>query len=128
MSSEFALSPEAYFAILYGNRNYMERVTPDSPSSQKRVSSKDRRLRDILDALAAVCVAEAQQHIAVSMSLTPSGVTLYVSGTGASPHLAANHLLTLRTLLKAFKTSLVAGEKSMTCQQAAAKLEITIYC
>lgn len=102
------------------------------------LSSKTKRLRSILDALAAVCLYGRQcQAFAVSISInqgpTP-GVTLYVSQNSAVPQFVVDHLLDIRARLAHIK---VLSVKSKQCsaesldhtilQNATTDLEISLY-
>lgn len=101
--STHTLSPDDIVAILYGEANMSKKPIRNLPTEQAS-SSKTKRLRSILDALAAVCLYERQhQAFAVSLSINQGeapGVTLYVSmQDGPVPLCVVNHLLDIRARL-----------------------------
>ncbi|KIM79717.1 hypothetical protein PILCRDRAFT_553847 [Piloderma croceum F 1598] len=101
MASHPTLSLENCIPLLYGIPFRMRE--PTGQPAEIQMPSKEKRFRTTLDTLAALCVSEAQQEFAVSLSGTAAGVTLYVSQTGATPHHVAEHLIRIRTLLVKLK-------------------------
>lgn len=82
------LSLETQLAILSG-----ERYGPEDQHTFPASLSTRQRFRNILDALATVCVCEPQnQAFAISASILVTGITLYVSQTGAEPFEVIDHL------------------------------------
>lgn len=112
-----------------------KKLSDDQPNSQY-LSSKDIRLRSLLDTIAAICLYE-QRHQAFAVSISTSqtaGVTLYVSQNGTIPQFVVDHLGDIRVRLAQVSALSAKSaqcradfEHRTTLHNAMADLEIALY-
>ena len=110
------IPPQLYLSLLSGRYRDVAHLSDNEVGSSLSESDhpfrrKDPdRLRDVLDALAAICVHNDKGNIFfVSLAMNQNSATLHVSTNGTVPTTLTDHLIKIRDQLNALKKDLISS-------------------